>query len=166
MNVVLSEYQINQHTIALFPAYTVEYDTIVLEQDEKFYVKKPALQLVKEACLTYGSNYEGRRESVMHQTGLKRKVPIPISILRNIFAFPTHSPNNYNCSWIFHRHIDSIHPSSTDTGPKTTIVFKNNQCLTVDVSSFTIQNQIERTECCQYIFSSKYSSNLSYAFQQ
>ncbi|MCM3742114.1 competence protein ComK [Oceanobacillus luteolus] len=150
MNVILSDYHINQQTVALLPAYTLEYDTIVLEQDQKIHVKKPALHLIKEACLTYGSSYEGRRESVMHQTGVKRKVPIPISIYWNLYAFPTHSPTDYNCAWLFHRHIYSIHPSSDS---KTTILFNNNECITVDVSPFTIQNQIKRTELCQLTFS-------------
>lgn len=174
MNNVLSNYQINKQTLALLPAHHLDYQTIVLEGDRELYVKQMPLQLIEQACLEGGSTYEGRRKAVVYLTGAKNKVPIPISPWNKIYAFPTHSPQVFECSWIFHPHVRSVAPSPKD--PLTTIItFLNGKELTLNVSSYTIQQQIQRTSSCILRFSnaffetqcseSSYLINLPFKFQ-
>lgn len=113
------------------------------------------MQLIEEACLIYGSTYEGRRKSAMYRTHLKRKVPIPVSISRDIYTFPTHSPNDHDCVWIFLRHVQFVQgiASENSDDEKSLILFDDQLKLSLDVSSYIIEKQLERTELCKYIFS-------------
>lgn len=108
MNEVLSDYKINSHTMALLSAAHIEYDTIAVETNQELFIRKTPYQLISGACLENCSTYEGRREAIKHHFGIKRKVPIPINPGKNLFAFPTHSPTDFACNWIFHSHIQAI----------------------------------------------------------
>lgn len=149
---MLMDYEINEKTIALKPAYHTKYDTIVYETGKQFYIKKPAFQLIQEACLHYGSSYDGRKESVIHHTGYKRKVPIPISISKNIFTFPTHSPSDFNCAWIFYKHVESIkrYSPASNRNPESIVIFKNGMDLTFKVSPYILEKQMQRTAICEH----------------
>jgi competence protein ComK len=99
----------------------------VLEQNKRYAVNMSAKEIIENSCLYYGSSYEGRKDAVKYRTDFRRKLPIPISISRNIYAFPTHSPDDYKCAWIFHRFIKCIIPDNSPSNrePKTTIMFDN-----------------------------------------
>ncbi|WP_281243699.1 competence protein ComK [Virgibacillus subterraneus] len=113
VNKVLLSYQINQDTMALLPVAHADYSTIVIERNQQLFVKKTPWQLIQLSCLENCSTYEGRRAAVMYHMGIKRKVPIPINPSKNLFTFPTHSPTEFECNWIFYSHIQDIrhHPS-------------------------------------------------------
>jgi hypothetical protein len=49
------------------------------------------------ASLEGGSPYEGRQIAVTHLTGAQYKVPIPVNPYEYIYAFPTHSPQLFQC---------------------------------------------------------------------
>lgn len=155
MNRIHSDYLVNQQTIALLPSRKIEYQTVVLEDTKQILVRKPMLEIVKDSCLHYCSTYEGRRKAVMHHTGFKRKVPIPISINKGIYTFPTHSPTDYSCSWIFYNHVEVVLTKSQirNIDVQTLINFKNNIRLPLDISHTLIEKQLERTEVCMLIFS-------------
>lgn len=150
MNKVLTHYQINEQTLALLPAFHFDYDTIVLEVDRTLYVKMKPLQLVEQACLDGGATYEGRRGAVTYQTGAKRKVPIPICPQRNLFTFPTQSPSEFTCHWIFYTHVHAITPCRTTkkSNIKAIITFKNGQQLPMSESYYLLQRQMQRTAIC------------------
>ncbi|GGM40547.1 hypothetical protein GCM10011351_28430 [Paraliobacillus quinghaiensis] len=129
MSEVVIDYYVTNRTIALLPVKHFEYDTVVIEVGCKKYVKQTALQIIKQACLDGASSYQGRRSAVSYKTGIKRKVPIPINLVKNIYAFPTQSPSQYDCSWIFYNHILCVTPNvpTSETDYKSIITFKNNQ---------------------------------------
>lgn len=156
MTTILANYTLNKRTIALLPAKQIEYETIAVEEDRRFFIKKSALQIIQEACIKNGSTYEGRRDAVIQLTGFKRKVPIPISIKKNIYTFPTHSPKDYDCIWLFHNHIQAAFPLSTPihSNVKSMILLSNQQHLPLFLSNHTLQKQIERTRYCIYLFAS------------
>src|SRR5699024_12209027 len=91
MKQIESKYIINKETVAILPAKQIEYHAVVTEGNQTVFVRQTPLELVKAACLANWCTYEGRRQAVMHHTGFKQKVPIPISINHEIFAFPTHA---------------------------------------------------------------------------
>lgn len=154
---IVRDYKVTNETVALFPAKQIEHNTIIYEWNNTFLAKETAFELVEKACLTYGSTYEGRRKAVMHRTGYKRLVPIPISISRNIYAFPTHSPKHYECAWIFLEHVEFVQPVDGAKGKakETMIMFKNGKGLNVGVSLHVIRKQLQRTENCEFIFSDR-----------
>ncbi|WP_332695163.1 competence protein ComK [Halalkalibacter lacteus] len=145
--IILEDYEINRDTVALQPTTHTDYYTIVFERDQILHVKKTPLQLIKPACLEGGASYNGRREAVIYQTGTKSKVPIPISPRENIYAFPTHSPDNFECSWIFYHHVKSI-KKDPKIPNQTIITFKNNNTLTLNLSFSSIEKQMQRTSQC------------------
>jgi competence protein ComK len=150
----LSHYKINERTLALIPARQMDYATIAYEHNKQYFVKETPIQLVKTACLEYGSTYQGRRDAVVYHTGYKRKVPIPISISKIIYSFPTHAPTDFECIWIFPSHVQSvIHHPTPKKKPKSIVQFKNGQQLQLNISSYMINKQMERTSVCRYRYS-------------
>ncbi|UCZ52935.1 competence protein ComK [Bacillus shivajii] len=152
MTKVLENYEINPDTMAILPAKEVEYDTIVIEKHAKYYVKQTPLKMIKLACLDGGSNYQGRREAVTHLTGAMQKMPIPINPNLNIYAFPTHSPSNMDCMWLFYQNILQLKPAPPHD---TTITFTNNESITINCSYYTMEKQLHRTSYCVIRFSNQ-----------
>lgn len=150
---VCKSYEINKQTFALIPIAHMEYDTLVLEENRKIYVKQTPKQIIHTACLKGGASYEGRRKAVMYKTKIKRKVPIPINPRQDIFAFPTHSPDQFHCHWIFPNHILSTE-SKRNSRQKTIVTFKNNEKITLPISRMSLEKQIHRTSYCRFLFTS------------
>lgn len=107
MKVIIQSYHISNETLALLLAREIEYDTIVMKEGTQTkHVRQTAFNLIKLACYTHDwTTYEGRREAIVKQTGFKRKTPILISIVKDIYFFPTHSPNHVDNIWISFHHI-------------------------------------------------------------
>ncbi|WP_332628453.1 competence protein ComK [Halalkalibacter flavus] len=149
---VLASYDINVDTMAIIPINHFEYDAMILEGNETYYVKKKPLQLIEGGCLDGGAEYLGRRESVIHKTGIKKKVPIPINPNQCIYAFPTHAPSLHECIWIFSQHIKHVKTNGNDK-TQTIITFNNGKELLVDVSYQVIKKQVYLTAYCILRFS-------------
>lgn len=155
MKKVLNDYEVNRSTMALLSVAHIDYRTIVLEENQQFFVQKTPTQLVKAACIEGGATYDGRRIAVSYRTGTKQKVPIPINPRENIFAFPTHSPKAFECSWIFYHHVKSvkkfISPSHNTT--QSMILFNNSQKINLSESHYILEKQMQRTAICILGFS-------------
>ncbi|WP_445491796.1 competence protein ComK [Niallia sp. 03133] len=150
MTTILSDYDINEKTMALLPAFHHEYDTIVLEVNQILFVKQTALKLIEKAAIKGGADYRGRRTYVIYLLGEKNKIPIPINETKQIYAFPTKSPSHINCSWIFFHHVECIQKPNHST-PKefrSIVVFKNGQELPIKESPYTLDKQMYRTWKC------------------
>ncbi|SET17086.1 competence protein ComK [Salinibacillus kushneri] len=153
MTNILNDYSIKPSTMALLPTRHFEYDTLVMEQEQEFYVRKTPLQLIKKACLEARSSYDGRREYIMYKTNFRHKVPIPVNPSLQIYAFPTRSPQDFNCKWIFFQHIQSLQhaPSIKSSNEKSIITFKNGQTLGMGESYYLLERQMQRTGSCVLI---------------
>jgi competence protein ComK len=150
---VLPNYEINKETMALIPAKHFDYETIVLESNQTLYIKQRPMEMIKAACLEGGSTYEGRRKAVIYQSVAQHKVPIPIHPAEQIFAFPTHSPDLYECHWLFYHHVKSITPDPK-TPRNSIITFTNHgEPLIIDVSHNSLEKQLQRTSFCIVRFS-------------
>jgi competence protein ComK len=96
-----------------------------------------------------------RKHEIRPRASQKSKVPIPISPRENIYAFPTHSPDNFECIWVFYHHVKSI--KKDPNIPKQTIItFKNTFQLTLNVSYRSIEKQMQRTSQCIVGFLQKF----------
>lgn len=90
-------YIINKATSGIIPAKEIEYDSIVAEGERFRYIRQTPLDIIKISCIHCWSTYEGRRQAVIHHTGFKEKVPIPVNPKQGIIAIPTHAIKHMNC---------------------------------------------------------------------
>lgn len=148
---ILEEYEIDARTIALCPAKEIEYYTLVISWDGVYKVRKTPYELIVDACEKFSSTYTKRREDVAKKKKFKRKVPIPISPERGIYAFPTHAPKHYDCYWIFVSHIARI-TRDKQSKEQTTLIFKNLHRLRIPLTYYSIVTQYERTLACLEIY--------------
>lgn len=145
MKTILSTYEINEKTYGLFPARAIDYDTIVLEEGGIKYVRETPFNLIKQACLSSWSDYEGRRRAVIHRFNFQKRTPIPINKRRGLYFFPTHGQTNKDNSWIAFRHIKNIDEEKKSKDKNGVIVFHDGQTAEVGVSAYTLQNQLGRS---------------------
>jgi competence protein ComK len=116
--------------------------THVFEVDDEFISPFKPLEIVKNSCDYYGSDYESRKRSTHRLIKYSRKLPIAIEPTFHIFFFPTASPDRQDCIWINSHFIEEFHRVAPQ---KTRIKFKNNQTYEFPVPYTTIESQILRT---------------------
>lgn len=150
MKQIIDQYEVNQNTMALLSVANMDYSTLVLEENQQYYVRKTPIQIIKAACLEGGSTYEGRRSAVSYKTRSQQKVPIPINPKDKIFAFPTHSPKSFHCNWIFYYHVKyiSTYKSPGQQNVQSVIAFKNGQPISLYESRYILEKQMQRTAMC------------------
>lgn len=152
---LLFDYEISRTTEALVPAKELNFETKIYDRSGSFLSEKPQLEFVKEACLEGGSTYEGRRKAIVYHLKYEHQTPIVISTSNAIYAFPTESPENLECYWLFYQHIRSMTTASRNTS---IVSFHSGLKLEVPVSLARLQKQMERMSRCI----SHYSNNPMY----
>lgn len=146
-------YIIHKDTCALIPAREINYQTEVIEHNHSTKVPEPPLDIIKESCTHYWSDYEGRRNAVIQKLGYKQKTPIPLSIQRKLCFFPTHSPSHIDNCWINFNQVarlDKISKKDRLPGEQTEITFKNRYKLRLSISPHTLRTQMERAFVVMY----------------
>ena len=132
------EYEINSSTMAIIPID--ENTSKVYEEEDEYIIKKSSNGIIKENCEFYGSSYEGRCIGTKSLTGIKTKYPIIIEESRNIIFFPTTSTRTQQSSWIALNKIKTYTKNNT----KSKIYFKNNFKVSLNISFYSLENQICR----------------------
>ena len=132
------DYEINRSTLAIIPID--EKTSKIYEESEEYIINKSANSIIKENCEYYGSSYEGRCIGTKALTGIKAKCPIIIEESRNIIFFPTSSIRNKQSSWIALNKIKNY----SSYNNKSKINFKNDEKLLLDISFYSLENQICR----------------------
>ena len=132
-------YEINEGTLALIS--TDDNRTMVLEDNNKYYLDSIPYQVMDYSCRYFGSSYEGRKEGTKAILDINYKVPIIVDNTRNIIFFPTNSPTSNDCSWISLKNIKKIEECDFNT---TKIYFNNDVYIDIPISKRTIENQIFR----------------------
>ncbi len=139
----IEEYEVNPFTMFVKPiAYGSKIYSEIFEVEDVFLSPFKPLDIIRNSCEYYGSDYEGRRNGTKQLVGYAHKIPIAIDPTNRIFFFPTTSPNRQECIWISHEHIkdyDRVNPQET------LILFNNNQSFKFPVSCSSIISQLERT---------------------
>ena len=132
------EYEINRDTLAIIPID--ENTSKVYEEENEYIINKSSNSIIKENCEFYGSSYEGRCVGTKSLTGIKTKYPIIIEESRNIIFFPTTSVRTQQSSWIALNNIEKY--LKTDKNSK--IKFKNDKIININISFYSLENQICR----------------------
>ena len=132
-------YEINRNTLALIPID--EEQTKIIEKNRKFIINNNIMDIIKRSCEYFGSSYVGRKEGTRRLTGITHKSPIIIEETNNMIYFPTESPRLNTCSWISFNNIKKI----INNNGKAIIIFDNDKVLKLNISYYTLDNQILRS---------------------
>jgi competence protein ComK len=139
----IEEYEVNPFTMFVKPiTYGSKIYSEIFEVEDEFLSPFKPLDIIRNSCEYYGSDYEGRRNGTKQLVGYAHKIPIAIDPTNRIFFFPTTSPSRQECIWISHEHVkdyERVNPQET------VILFNNNQSYKFPVSCSSIISQLERT---------------------
>jgi competence protein ComK len=151
-------YLITKTTLALLPMAHEKYQTKIIDEKGVFYSKKKPLEIVDDSCYDGGAPYAGKRKAIRRYTGISQKVPAPIRTEADIYAIPTHSPEQFECIWfIAHHFVDAyeIHNPS-----RTIIVLTNDVRIEVTISLYTVFEQLKKT----FFVAARFSPSNKFSF--
>ena len=135
----LNDYFINRGTCAIIPIS--KEVSKVIEFEETFLVNKSTVEIMDESCKYFGSSYKGRLDGSKAILKMNYKLPIVIEDFNTTIFFPTSSPRFDDCIWICLNNIE--HYSKNDHG--SIITFSKECYLELDISYYSIENQIFRS---------------------
>ena len=146
------DYEINNSTLAVISID--DKCCRVLEETAEYIVNKSSFEVIDNSCKYFGSSYRGRYEGTKNLIGMNYKLPIIIEESRNIIFFPTNSPRLKDCWWISLNNIKNYYIEDE----KVYINFKNDFKLQVDISIFSLENQILRASRLESVLRSRKTS--------
>lgn len=149
--IINEQYEIKKTTLAVMRCHHVEYQTLILDEEGEFLTSKSPERLFEEACLKHGSSYEGRKQAVVHMLKYWKRTPFAISPFHGIYVFPTASPRDFDCVWLFSQRILCFipHPANDE---HSVVKFRNGQELVVKVRANFLKSQYARTGACFLMF--------------
>lgn len=143
--------------MAIEPNYNDIYQSKILDYFKgDIFVKAPPFNVLQGGCLDGGSDYDGRRNYTLLSFDYEKKTPVGVMPYQKIYAFPTESPENHSCVWIFLAHYKSAKKISKK---KTEITFQNDTKLVVPISKEALLKQVQRTSHCANQFEYRLSNN-------
>ena len=137
--VELDDYIINYETLVIVPLNGKK--TKVYEIDDCFIVNEDCLSIVKNSCLYFGSSLEGRKVGAKSILNCEFKVPIIIEDGKSLIIFPTSSYKRNHNIWVSHSNLLDYKKNDKYT---TTLVFRNNEEIDINVKYNIIDNQYIR----------------------
>lgn len=138
-------YEINKGTICLIQGK--ENSTKVIEEDKEYIVDKNIHKIVDESCKNFGSSLKGRYEGTYKLTGIRYKAPIIVSEYLSIIMIPTGSTRGEVCHWI---NLASIKKLERNEHNNAIVVFHNGKKMELEVSYFTMLNQLAKATRLDY----------------
>ncbi|MGV3464809.1 MAG: competence protein ComK [Heyndrickxia sp.] len=145
----LKDYLVNHTTVALTEIYHPEFNTKIYELGGIYYSKQTMKEILRKSCEHYCSTYEGRIKVVRNALSYWRRTPLMVCQFELIYAFPTKSPDDFSCRWIFPAHIHTHIIENNHLYVK----FKNGMKVELNCSLNTYLKQKERTAHCLSHFS-------------
>lgn len=145
--IIDDNHEIGPTTMAIMHHPDATYQTRVIDLEGEFLTSKSPEELLNELCLKNGTTYEGSRQAVILVHGYEKRTPIVLSPLLGICAFPTSSPQHFDCVWLFPQHILQYlsHPTNKN---HSLVKFYNGSELVVKARATFLKNQCERTSAC------------------
>ena len=145
-----NDYIINVETLLILPYGKGR--SIVYEIDETLIINLDILQIIKNSCLFFGSSLEGRKDGTKYLINCEMKVPIIVEDSKLIIFFPTSSYRGNNCIWISYNNL--LKYSKLDN-KHTSLFFKDNKKVDIEVKYNIIDNQIVRCIKLESIYSKR-----------
>lgn len=132
-------YYINKATCAIVP---IDSNTSrIIELDNIFEVSKSTKSIIDDSCKYFGSSYQGRFDGSKRILNMNYKLPIIVEEFNNLIFFPTSSPRFLDCTWISLNNIENYKKDSNYSK----IIFSNSYELSLEISYYTLENQIFRS---------------------
>lgn len=140
------DYLINERTMALVatPDATA-YQTIVYETTALLFVSQTPAQILEGLLIEENAIVYSRHHYLFYKTEWERELPMPLDPPRNVFTFPTKSPDQSSCYWLFYYHIQSIVEIKNIDNFYTNILFENGENLPLKETPIQIKEQMNNT---------------------
>lgn len=135
----MDNYIINKNTMVLIPISKNE--TKILEVKKEITVSKNIQKIIEDSCLYFFSSYIGRLKSTNNLIGINYKAPIIIEEKNKVIFFPLTSPKYNNSIWISLNNIKEYYKKDNNTF----ILLINNQILELNISYFSLSEQIKKS---------------------
>ncbi len=135
----MENYEINSKTMAIIPI--TDRVSHIIEEEADFFINQNSFDIVDKSCRYFGSSYEGRHIGTISMLGISYKTPILVEETQNIITFPTLTPRDEKCCWIFLNQIEKYMKNDKLSRVK----FKNGYELNLDISYGSLENQIYRS---------------------
>ena len=143
-------YEINIDTLCIIPID--EKTSFIYEKDDSFVVNMPCIEIIKRSCLFFGSSFEGRKNASSNFLNATYKLPIIVEESNQLIFFPTNSSKNSKCIWISYNNFEGVDKIDKNFS---TVYFKNNNKVEIEVASNIIINQIIRSNRLKVEFNKK-----------
>ena len=135
---MINEYFINEDTLILVP---ISKDvTQIYDKDGVYKTNSKAIDVIEKSCNYYGSSFLGRCVGSKSMLNMNYKLPIILDEVKEVIMIPTSSPNSNKCYWICLNNIEDYYKK----GNKIVIEFSNKSIYEMDISYYTLENQILR----------------------
>lgn len=137
---------IDRDVLFLESFYETERRSRITTKDGVRYSRDSPLVLIDKACMLFASTYEGRVKATRHNLKQHKKTTLLISE-DGLAAYPTKSPSQLDCVWIFNHQyrLEELSPT------RTRIIYDQFGVFTeVNVSVHTLSKQ--RTRLYEMIY--------------
>lgn len=145
----LKDYHVTNNTVALTEVYHPEFNTKIYDLTGIYYSKQTVKEILEKSCKLYGSSYRGRIDAIRNALPYWGRTPLMLSPERMLYAFPTKSPDDFTCRWIFPAHIHTHIMENNHLY----VLFKNGMKVELNCSLSTYLRQKEKTAHCLTHFS-------------
>jgi competence protein ComK len=130
---------LDERALAIKSIFTGDYRSEIFSTHGIYYSKLTPKKLLNKACVNYLSTKKGRMQAATILLGYSRKPPFIIS--PNEFGvFPTASPDNPDCVWIFGHRFEVKEVTKNES----IVTFVNGTAIKVKASKNIIDNQNRR----------------------
>lgn len=146
-------YVINEKTLVVMPLENKI--TKIIEDDNILFINNTAINIIKNSCFHYGNSYEGRKNNSDRLIGTNYKQPIMIDNYAKMIFFPTRSIRDKDCFWISLNNLESFNKNNVYTEVK----LKKNIKICLEISYFSLKNQIYRATYLKTILKDRINTN-------
>ncbi len=151
----LKEYEAHSDTLAVVAYRDPVYQSIIYEKKDIYLCQQTPTKIIQASCQPNGASYGGRKDYANYATGKRYKLPILIQESRNVLAFPTHSTDHMDCSWIFATHVNTFY--SYQNNKATIVIFKSDLELILPISAAIFRRQLNIGLACLGFFNGRQS---------
>lgn len=134
----MNEYEISDKTYAVI---SERNKTKIIEHDRIVIVENDAYTVMDDNCKYYGSSYLGRLQAGKIILNCSYKIPILVEESNVLVFFPIKSSLDKDCCWLNPNGINNIEQDGTNS----IVTFKNGKKRKFDVSKFSLENQIYKS---------------------
>ncbi len=146
----IQESLINRNVLFIERLFEQEKQAKITTKDGVLYSRNSPIELIDKACMLFASTYEGRVRATRHNLKQYKKTTLLISE-DGLAAYPTKSPAQFDCIWIFNHFYRLEALSST----KTQIIYDQfGVSKELNVSMHTLVKQRTRLLEMIYFYSS------------